>query len=98
MHLSFLVDLYDAVRARNEIRVHLLLRAPEARRLPAEVREEALAMLRLPAASLRAPMQLLVFLHRMERLHEADVERDDAPRPTPDPAQLDLPLVSGRGG
>jgi hypothetical protein len=96
MVLAYLAELYDAIRQRNELRVHALLRSPDARRIPPAVREEAIAMVRLPAASLRAPMHLLMCLHRLEQLsdaEEADGGTDDD-RPAPDPDQLDLPLVS----
>lgn len=100
MLLAYLAELYDAIRDRNELRVHLLLRAPESRRIPVEVRDEAFVMVRLPAASMRAPMQLLMFLHRMERLaldEEARDERSDEPYYR-DPDQLDLPLPLASGG
>lgn len=101
MLLAYLAELYDAIRDRNELRVHLLLRAPEARRVPVEVRDEALVMVRLPAASMRAPMQLLTFLHRMEQLALDEESRSDGPDESSyqDPDQLDLPLslVSGGG-
>ncbi len=96
MLLSYLAELYEAIRTRNEIRVHALLRAPEARRIPPGVREEAIAMVRLPTASLRAPMQLFTYLHRMEQLESGDEAIDvrDETRLSPDPDQLDLPLLS----
>jgi hypothetical protein len=96
MILSYLAELYEAIRTRNELRVHALLRAPESRRIPPVVREEAIAMARQPAASLRAPMQLLMYLHRMEQLASDANEPDGAEdaRPASDPDQLDLPLVS----
>ena len=64
------------------------------------VREEALAMVRLPAASMRAPMQLLMYLHRMEQLILEDEAPDDAADASPphDPDQLDLPLPLVSGG
>jgi hypothetical protein len=96
MILSYLAELYEAIRTRNELRVHALLRAPEARGIPVAVREEAIAMVRLPAASLRAPMQLFMHLHRMEQLEsgaEAMDEREES-RDARDPDQLDLPLLS----
>lgn len=89
------------VRARLEELVDALLAAIERRDLqgvwdvideatavrsfPAGVREEALAMVRLPRASLRAPMKLYQFHEQLRRL-------DDEPLEWGDPAQLDLPL------
>jgi hypothetical protein len=97
MILSYLAELYEAIRTRNEIRVHALLRAPEARRIPPTVREEAVAMVRLPEASLRAPMQLFTYLHRMEQLESTGEEPEEREtHAAPDPDQLDLPLVSRR--
>ena len=95
MVLDYLARLYEAIRARNELRVHALLREPESLWIPREVREEAIVMVRLPAASMRAPMQLLMFLHRMEQLTLLEpVEDENAPRYR-DPNQLDLPLAIG---
>ncbi len=100
MLLAYLAELYDAVRDRNELRVHVLLRASEAGRIPAAVREEALVMVRLPAVSMRAPMQLLTFLHRMEQLMLEDDARDERTEAASfhDPDQLDLPLPRVSGG
>ena len=100
MLLAYLAELYDAIRDRNELRVHVLLRGPEAGRIPAAVREEALVMVRLPAASMRAPMQLLMFLHRMEQLALDEGPQDDHGESASfhDPDQLEIPLTRESGG
>lgn len=93
--------LHDAVMLRDLALVEALLEAREASRLPREVREEALAVVRRPAGSYRAPMQLLRFHHRMLELAQGvlpgDVRAmpaaDDGPvrREAPvDPAQIEI--------
>ena len=84
-HLLRLVDsLYHAVVDRDERAIRSLLSRPVAMHLPREVREEALAHASLPAASLRAPINLLRFRHRMSHLVELD--------PMFVAVQLELPL------
>lgn len=60
--------LHDAIMARDEAMVEALLGMASASSLPRELREEALVIVRLPATSLRAPIQLLQFHHRMSQL------------------------------
>ena len=96
--LEHVLELHEAVRSRNELRVHALLRAPEAAWIPRIVRDEAIGMARLPAGSLRAPVQLFMFLHRLEALAPdvalaADDAADAAAR-AGDPDQLALPLTA----
>lgn len=99
MLLAYLAELYDAIRDRNELRVHVLLRAVDAGRIPTAVREEALVMVRLPAASMRAPMQLLMLLHRMEQLALDEGGQDEHEAPSfHDPDQLEIPLTRASGG
>lgn len=98
MLLAYLADLYEAIQDRNELRVHLLLRAPVAGSIPVGVRDEALALVRLPMSSTRAPMQLFMFMHRMEQLildDEPEEEVEEPPFQDPDQLPLPLPLVSG---
>lgn len=67
--------LYDAIMARDAGMVRALIDTSIASSIPREVREEALAVLTLPASSYRAPMRLLQFQHRLtELLRDADVE------------------------
>lgn len=71
--------LHDAIMAREAAVVRALLETRSAASLPREVREEALGIVALPAESLRAPIQLLQFHHRMTQLmRDRDVED---PRP-----------------
>lgn len=71
--------LHDAIMARDERMVQALLETRSASSLPREVREEALVIAALPPASLRAPMQLLQFHHRMtELMRDRDVEEPRA--------------------
>jgi hypothetical protein len=64
--------LHDAIMARDAGMVQALLEMASASSLPREVREEALVIVALPATSLRAPMQLLQFRHRLTQLLQDD--------------------------
>ncbi|MBA3889950.1 MAG: hypothetical protein H0X64_05420 [Gemmatimonadaceae bacterium] len=77
--------LHDAIMARDEDMVHALLDMPSASSLPRKVREEALVVMALPATSMRAPIQLLQFHHRMSEL----MRDDDAGEALP---QLEMPF------
>lgn len=82
--LLFLESLYHAVIMRDERAIQAMLSRPYAMHLPREVREEALAHATLPSASLRAPIKLLRFRHRMAQLARGDPLYTDT--------QLELPL------
>jgi len=82
--LLFLESLYHAVIMRDERAIQAMLSRPYAMHLPREVREEALAHASLPSASLRAPIKLLRFRHRMAQLARGDSLYSDM--------QLELPL------
>jgi hypothetical protein len=58
--------------------VRSLLDMPAAVNLPREVREEAQAFTSLSRSSLRAPMQTLLYRHRLDRLL-VEAERGDEP-------------------
>ena len=66
--LRYLEEIEDAVLARDAMRITALLRKRTATHLPREVREELLAISRMPRDSLRAPVQFLRFQHRMTQL------------------------------
>ena len=70
--LAYLEELCTALLAHDAIAVHRLLAHPLARSLPRQVREEALAISRANAASLRAPIQTLRFYHQTLQLGEID--------------------------
>lgn len=77
--------LHDAIMSRDESMVRALLDMASASSLPREVREEALVIVALPATSLRAPIQLLQFHHRMTQLMRDDSVDEALP-------QLEIPL------
>jgi hypothetical protein len=66
--VAYLDQLGEAVRVRDGMRILMLLRRWTASHLPREVREELLALARLPANGHRAPMAFLQFRHRMQQL------------------------------
>ena len=70
--------LYDAIAAREADVVHALLESAAASSLPRQVREEALAIVALPAASHRVPMALLRYHHRLTELARADQDPGEA--------------------
>ena len=86
--LLLVVDrLLRAIQQRDAERVWQLLDDPEAYRcIPANVREEALAMAQLPERSLRAPVRLYRFQYLLRRLGDEPLE------PSADQAQLALDL------
>jgi hypothetical protein len=100
MTLAYLDELYDAMMNRDQQRVRYLIEAVRASWIPREVREEVLAISRLPGTSVRAPIQLLRYMRVLEELTG---ENDEAPlreegaeddeRELVDPAQLELPGV-----
>jgi hypothetical protein len=67
---AYLDCLHDAVCVRDIDGVRRLLELPLSSRLPRQVIEEALSMLREPAGSFRAPIELLRFYHRTRQLTE----------------------------
>src|SRR5688572_31596241 len=75
--LELVNALYVAARGRDSVTAHALLARPYASRLPRDVREEVLALLREPAESLRAPMRLLRYGYVLTQLGaDDDLEHD----------------------
>jgi hypothetical protein len=66
--LAYLEDLCGALIAHDTDAIQRLLAHPLARSLPRQVREEAIAISRASAASLRAPIQTLRFYHQTLQL------------------------------
>ena len=66
--LAYLEDLCGALIAHDTDVIQRLLAHPLARSLPRQVREEAIAISRASAASLRAPIQTLRFYHQTLQL------------------------------
>jgi hypothetical protein len=64
----YLEEIEVAVVNRDAMGITSLLRKRTATHLPREVREELLALSRMPRESLRAPVQFLRFQHRMAEL------------------------------
>jgi hypothetical protein len=56
--------------------IEALLKHPLAARMPPSVRAEAAAFMRLPAGSLRAPIETLQYCHRMAHLIAAEGSAD----------------------
>lgn len=83
-------QLLDAIGARDPDVVRALLESAVASSVPREVREEALTIVALPAASYRAPMQLLQFHHRLTQL----LRDSDAGGVL---AQMEIPFGVGMG-
>lgn len=83
-------QLLDAISARDDGVVRALLESAVASSIPREVREEALTIVALPAASYRAPMQLLRLHHRLTHLlRDSDAEAALA--------QMEIPFGMGFG-
>jgi hypothetical protein len=73
--IVLLDQLHGAIERRDVDRVEAVLDAAEAYRcLPAGVREEAIVMAQLPAASLRAPMRLYRYQYLLSRLGDEPIE------------------------
>jgi hypothetical protein len=66
--LAYLEDLCGALIAHDADAIQRLLAHPLARSLPRQVREEAIAISRANAATLRAPIQTLRFYHQTLQL------------------------------
>lgn len=92
--LDLLAALLDAVERRDLPAVRDMLEDDSVgRSFPADVRQEALMMARLPRGSLRAPIRAYQFHHQLQQLA-------DEPMPlVVDPRQLslDLPSTAGDG-
>jgi anti-sigma factor RsiW len=84
--LAYLEDLCGALIAHDADAIQRLLAHPLARSLPRAVREEAIAISRANAASLRAPIQTLRFYHQTLQLgapnHHMQPDEPGADDPT----------------
>lgn len=87
--LAVLAELYASIDERDVGNVERVCEL-NARRLPREVREEAMAVVRTPAGGHRAPIRLLVFW-RAARAMAAAAPDDRRPR-----EQLELDLRAAR--
>lgn len=94
--------LYDAIASRDATHVRALLESAAATSIPRQVREEALAIVALPASSYRVPMALLRLHHRLTELARVDEDADDfrspearVPATSADPAQLEIAFGAG---
>ena len=81
--LRYVASLVTAVIDRDLLAIRALLGRAVSSHLPREVREEVVAQLKQPRSSLRAPIRLLEYQHRLKQL--AATEHDAEP-------QLELPL------
>jgi hypothetical protein len=94
--LEYLDAIDRALTRRDSMDVTSLLRKRIATHLPREVREELIALIHAPRASLRAPVRFLRFQHRMielarggEPLLTAQTELRLEPRPIEGAIRLD---------
>jgi hypothetical protein len=94
--LDYLDAIDRALVQRDSMAVTSLLRKRVATHMPREVREELIALVHAPRASLRAPVHFLRFQHRMielarggERLLTSQTELRLEPRPTEGAVRLD---------
>lgn len=79
--LAWVELLRGALVARDELLVLELFGRREARLAPRDVLEEALALARAPAGSLRAPLALLRFAWMVQRLDAAGEPLPGTARP-----------------
>lgn len=82
--------LYDAIASRDVDLVQALLDSGAASSLPRQVREEALAVVALPAASRRVPMALLRYHHRLTELARSDHDPGEAFRALDAEVEIDV--------
>lgn len=66
--LDLVAALLQAMAWRDASRIRALVESPAGGRLPREVREEALTLANEAPASLRAPMQTLLYERRLFEL------------------------------
>jgi hypothetical protein len=87
--LAYLEDLCGALIAHDTDAIQRLLAHPLARSLPRPVREEAIAISRASAASLRAPIQTLRFYHQTLQLGPPGQDTQPSEPTVSDPAAGD---------
>jgi hypothetical protein len=93
--LAYLEDLCGALIAHDTDAIQRLLAHPLARSLPRQVREEAIAISRASAASLRAPIQTLRFYHQTLQLGGPGQDTHVSEPTTSEPAVRDSAGVRG---
>ena len=89
--LAVLAELYASVEERDVENVVRLCNL-EARRIPREVREEAMAVVQTPYGGFRAPLRLLVFW-RLSRALDTQQRVDEASR---EQLELEFPARESR--
>ena len=96
--LAYLDMFCAALLARDQEEIRRLLKHPLARALPRRVRQEANAIARAGAHSLRSPIQALRFYHQTMHLLAPRAEPGARHRAPPDregvaeASQMELPL------
>lgn len=75
--LAYLDALCAALLARNSIEVFRLLGLPDARKLPREVREEAVRIAKAGPDSLAAPVNALHLYYKLSHLVDETAELDE---------------------
>jgi hypothetical protein len=93
--LAYVDSLCAALLARNQEEIRRLLALPLASRLPAQVRDEAVAMAKGRATTFMAPVHALHFYYKLTHLIDENV---DVPDIQPGQArQIELPLRAATG-
>jgi hypothetical protein len=93
--LAYVDSLCAALLARNQEEIRRLLALPLASRLPAQVRDEAVAMARGRAATFMAPVHALQFYYKLTHLIDEAAEVPDI-QPGQE-RQIELPLKAATG-
>lgn len=76
--LAFLDALCAALLARHSIEIFRLLGLPAARKLPRDVREEAVMIAKAGPDSFLAPVQALHLYYKLSHLVDESAELDEA--------------------
>ncbi len=84
--LAFLDALCAALLARHSIEILRLLGLPEARKLPREVREEAIMIAKAGPDSFLAPVHALHLYYKLSHLVDESAELDDQSKSDRQPA------------
>jgi hypothetical protein len=79
--LAFLDALCAALLARHSIEILRLLGLPDARKLPRDVREEAVMIAKAGPESFLAPVQALHLYYKLSHLVNESAELDDTEEP-----------------
>jgi hypothetical protein len=98
--LAYLDALCAALLARNSIEVFRLLGLPDARKLPREVREEAVRIAKAGPGSFAAPVQALHLYYKLSHLvdESAELEVDEEEPAKKFSPQMEFPFRARKVG